>query len=109
MLTVCFSNGFALVLFLSFGVLRMFLFSFCQDSSGGLSVAKDIVIENIVLWASVLFAAWVIMYGIPGITSTQNFFRPHKLNKEYPENKLMLKEFFRSIRGVLIASVWGEV
>ncbi len=63
---------------------------------------KSIFIENYILWLVLYTIAHVLMYVEP----QRNLFKPFKLNKQYPKNKLIVKEILRSARSVFIASTY---
>ena len=61
---------------------------------------RSILLENYTLWFVLYSLAHLAMYVEP----QRKLFRPFKLNKMYPKYELIVKEFFRSARGVMIAS-----
>ena len=63
---------------------------------------RAVVKENYLLWFTLYSVAHLLMYVEP----QRNLFRPWKLNKKYPEAKLILREIFRSAMGVMIGSLY---
>ena len=58
--------------------------------------AKDLAFENYVIWILFYTIAHFLMYVKP----QRSLFHPFKLNPNYPPYSLVLKEIFRSIRGM---------
>ena len=64
-----------------------------------------VFLENLLLWLSVYSVAYMVIYLEP----SSSIFRPFKFNPQYPERSMVLREFFRSVRGVLICSLMEVV
>lgn len=64
--------------------------------------SRYLLLENFGLWFFTYLVAHLLMYVEP----QRSFFHPFKLNSRYPSGALMLKEFFRSARGVLIGTLF---
>ena len=60
-----------------------------------------ILFENFLLWSVLYTIAHLLLYVEP----QRKLFAPFKFNPKYPPTKLVLKEIFRSARGVLICSL----
>ena len=58
--------------------------------------AMDLAFENYLIWGVCYSLAHFVMYVEP----QKSFLRPFKLNPNYPPYSLVLKEIFRSIRGM---------
>ena len=58
--------------------------------------------ENFVLWLVLYSVAWILLYVEP----QRSLLRPFKLNPHFPAASLMLTEFMRSARGVLIGRAY---
>ena len=58
--------------------------------------------ENFVLWLALYSVAWILLYVEP----QRSLLRPFKLNPHFPAPALMLTEFMRSARGVLIGTLF---
>eukprot|EP00040_Diaphanoeca_grandis_P042905 m.8287 g.8287 ORF g.8287 m.8287 type:complete len:294 (-) comp6698_c0_seq1:16-897(-) len=56
---------------------------------------------NGIVWTIITVSAYALMYLEPG----RSFAQPYKLNKRYPSTLLVVQEFLRSVRGVVIASI----
>ena len=65
--------------------------------------ATELVIENYVIWILFYTIAHFLMYVKP----QRSLFHPFKLNPNYPPVSLVLKEIFRSIRGVAICTFYA--
>lgn len=62
----------------------------------------EIVFENFALWLTFYLAAYIILY----IEPIRAFFKTWKVDPSYPRKLLVAKEFFRSLRGILICSTF---
>ena len=67
--------------------------------------ATEIAFENYVIWALIYTLFHFMMYVKP----QRSLFHPFKLNPNYPPGSLVLKEIFRSIRGVAICTFYEIV
>ena len=63
---------------------------------------REIAFENFAIWASVYSFAHILMYVKP----QRSLFHPFKLNPNYPPGSLIMKEIFRSMRGVAICTFY---
>ena len=63
---------------------------------------KYLLIEN--------FSVWLVTYSVVHILThvkpQRQLFHPFKFNPNYPKFSLIIKEFFRSARGVMIATIY---
>jgi len=64
--------------------------------------ASTIIMKNIVIWLVVYTFAHVLTHVEP----QRKLFRPFKFNPNYPSISLVRREFIRSVRGVLIGSMY---
>ena len=67
--------------------------------------ATEIAFENFTIWTVFYTFFHFIMY----IRPQRSLFHPFKLNPNYPPGSLVLKEIFRSIRGVAICTFYESV
>jgi len=67
--------------------------------------AYSIFLENMVTYIPLYSVAHILLYVEP----QRSLFHPFKLNPRYPSNSLVIKEIFRSIRGVCILSLYEVV
>jgi len=65
--------------------------------------AYSLAFENYAVWFVVYFVAHFLMYVKP----QRSLFHPFKLNPNYPQVSLILKELLRSVRGVAICTLYA--
>ena len=65
--------------------------------------ASSLAFEHYVIWILFYGLAHFVMYVEP----QRSLFRPFKLNPNYPPVSLVLKEIFRSVRGVAICTLYA--
>ena len=63
---------------------------------------REIAMENFAIWSFVYSLAHFLMYVKP----QRSLFHPFKLNPNYPPGSLIMKEIFRSMRGVTICTFY---
>ena len=63
---------------------------------------RSLVVENLTLWFLLFGSAHCLLYLEP----QRSFFAPFKFNPAYPPSKLVVREFMRSVRGVLIGTCY---
>ena len=61
----------------------------------------NIIMQNMLLFTILYSFAYILLYVEPG----SSLFFPLKFNPKYPKNSLIIREVYRSYRGILICSI----